>query len=165
MTADAASADTTCYVALNVDPPYDIKMNRDAYLSVPTGTKAAGAFGYPKPLGGAQVLEITATSEAQCIDLLTVDRFSIASNPIAEFIVRFDALATSAVDFNIGLANGTHTTDADSITEYCFIHCDGGDTKLYAQSKDGTTTVAARKSGWTPAIRLTFKSTSMAFWF
>lgn len=141
---DAASADTTAYVTLNIDPPYDIKLNRDAFLSVPTGTKAAGAFGYPKPLGGAQVLEVTATSEAQCIDMLSVDRFSIASNPIAEFILRVDANGSdNTVDINLGLANGTHTTDADSITEHCFIHIDGGSVNINAQSKDGTTTVAS----------------------
>ena len=142
--ADATSAATECYVALNVDPPYDIKMNRDAFLSVPTGTKAAGAFGYPKPLGGCQVLELTATSEAQCIDMLSVDRFAISSNPIAEFIFRVDVNGTdNTVDINIGLANGTSTTDADAVTEHVFIHIDGGSTNINAQSKDGTTTVTS----------------------
>jgi hypothetical protein len=123
---------------------YDIDFHRDACLSVPTGTQAVGAFGYPKLLGGAQRLELTATSEAQCIDLLTVDRFAVASNPIAEFIFRPVTNGSgAAVDFSIGLANGTSTTDADAVTEHVFIHLDGSDTKLYAQSKDGTTTVTA----------------------
>lgn len=141
---DALSADTTCYVELNVDRPYEIDFHRDACLSVPTGTQAVGAFGYPKLLGGAQRLELTATSEAQCIDLLTVDRFAVASNPIAEFIFRPVTNGSgAAVDFSLGFANGTSTTDADAITEHCLIHIDGSDTKIYAQSKDGTTTVAA----------------------
>lgn len=141
---DAASADTTAYVTLNIDPSYDIRMARDAFLSVPTGTKAAGAFGYPKPLGGAQVLELTATSEAQCIDMLSVDRFAVASNPIAEFILRVDANGSdNTVDINLGFANGTSTTDADAVTEHVFIHIDGGSTNINAQSKDGTTTVTS----------------------
>ncbi len=146
--ADAAAADTTGYVELNVDRPYEIDFHRDACLSVPTGTQAVGGFGYPKILGGAQRLELTATSEAQCIDLLTVDRFAIASNPIAEFIFRPVTNGTgAAVDFSLGIANGTSTTDADAVTEHVFIHIDGSDTKIYVQSKDGVSaTVTATDS-------------------
>lgn len=142
--ADAASADTTAYVELNVDVRNDIDMTRDAFLSVPTGTKAAGAFGYPKTLGGANMLELTATSEAQCIDMLSVDRFAVAANAIAEFIVRVDVNGTdNTVDISLGVANGTSTTDADAITEHVLFHIDGGSTAINAQSKDGTTTVTA----------------------
>jgi predicted RecA/RadA family phage recombinase len=42
---DAASAATTCYVALNVRVKYDIDAKVDPGLSVPVGTAAAGAFG------------------------------------------------------------------------------------------------------------------------
>lgn len=144
VTADAASADTTCYVALNVDLRYDIDFHRDAFLSVPTGTQAVGGFGFPKILGGAQRLELTATSEAQCIDLLSVDRFAPGANPILEAIFRPVTNGSgAAVDFSLGFANGTSTTDADAITEHCLIHIDGADTKIYAQSKDGSTTVTA----------------------
>lgn len=145
--ADATYAATEVYVNLNVDPKYDIDMKKDAFLSVPTGTKAAGAFGYPKQLGGCNVLELTATNEAQCIDMLSVDKFAIASNPIAEFIFRFDSAGSdSTVDFNIGLANGTSTTDADAVTEHLFLHIDGGSTNNNLQSKDGTTTVTSTDS-------------------
>lgn len=145
--ADAAFAATTCYVALNVDPAYDIDLHRDAFLSVPTGTQAVGGFGYPKVLGGAHRLELTATSEAQAIDLLSRDKFAVASNPIAEIIFTPNVNGTgAAVDFNVGLANGTSTSDADAVTEYVYVHLDGSDTKLYVQSKDGSTTVAAADS-------------------
>lgn len=141
---DAASTDTTCYVALNVDPPYDIDVMWDGVLSVPTGTQAVGAFGYPKRLGGAALIELTSTSEAQCIDILSVDRFAPGANAIVDAIIRVPVNGSgAAVDFNIGVANGTHTSDADSISEYCFAHIDGGSTAINAQSKDGTTTVAA----------------------
>lgn len=141
---DAAGSDTTVKVNLNNVQAPSIDMVRDAVLSVPTGTQAVGAFGYPKPLGGAFQLDLSATSEAQCVDMLSVDRVAIASNPIAEFIFRPATNgSTSAVDFSIGLANGTSTTDADAITEHVLIHIDGGSTAINAQSKDGTTTVTA----------------------
>lgn len=141
---DAASADTTCVVNLNVNPPADIDILRDAALSVATGTQAAGGFGLPRRYGGSIGLVLTATNEAQCVDALSVDRVAVASNPIAEFVVRLGANgSTSDVDINVGLANGTSTTDADAVTEHVFFHIDGGALDLFAQSKDGTTTVAA----------------------
>lgn len=142
--SDAASADTVCYVALNIDPPYDIDVIRDAFLSVATGTSAAGGFGLPTTLGGAKGLALTGTNEAQCVDLLSVDRFATTAKPIVEATFRVPANgSTNAVDFNIGLANGTSATDADAITESCFIHIDGNDLNLYAESDDGTTEVNA----------------------
>ena len=141
---DAASADTTCVVNLNVNPPYDIDLLRDGALSVATGTAAAGGFDIPKRYGGAMALSLTNTNEAQCVDALSVDRVAIAGNAIAEFIVRLAANgSTSAVDLSIGLANGTSTTDADAITESVFFHIDGGALDIYAESDDGTTEVAA----------------------
>jgi hypothetical protein len=142
--ADAASADTTCAVILNINPPADIDLLRDGVISVPTGTKAAGAFGYPKTIGGAATLELTATNEAQCIDMLSRDRFAVGANFTADFVIVPEANGSdNTVDFNIGVANGTSTTDADAVTEHVFAHIDGGSTNINAQSKDGTTTVTS----------------------
>lgn len=145
---DAASGDTQMYVNLNVpECQYDWTHVTHGYLSVPTGTQAVGAFGYPKVLGATRELELTSTNEAQCIDMLSKERFAIESNPILEAIVCVVANgSTSAVDFNVGLANGTSTTDADAITEHVLFHIDGGDLSIFGQSKDGTTTVAAADS-------------------
>jgi len=142
--ADAASADTTCVVILNIDPKYDIDMLADGALVVPTGTAAAGGFGYPQLYGGVPGLRLTATSEAQCVDMLSVDRFALGSNWIAEFVVRFGANgSTSDVDIVVGVANGTSTSDPDAITESAFFSVDGGSTNINAESDDGTTEVAA----------------------
>ena len=151
-TADAASADTVCYVALNIDPPYDIDMLRGegGNLSVPTGTQATGTAGFGMPLnfGRSVSLRLTATNEAQCIDMLSVDRFAVGANPIAEFVIRLAAGGSgSASDFNWGFANGTSTTDADAITESAFFHFDGGALTINAESDDGTTEVAATTTG------------------
>lgn len=143
-TADAASAATECYGALNINPPADIDLLRDGALSVATGTAAAGGFGLPAVYGGARGLSLTATSEAQCVDMLSVDRVALASNPIAEFVIRLGANgSTNAVDLSFGLANGTSATDADAITESAFFHIDGGALDIFAESDDGTTEVNA----------------------
>lgn len=141
---DAASADTTVAVDLNVEPMPTINLLEDGFLSVATGTSAAGGFGLPKPYGGSFSLALTATNEAQCVDMLSTDRVAISANPIAEFVVRIGANgSTSDVDLNFGLANGTSTTDADAITESVFIHIDGGSLNINAESDDGTTEVNA----------------------
>ncbi len=143
---DAASTDTEVAVNLNIDPKYDIDLidGEGGALSVATGTAAAGGFGLPIRYGKSIGLSLTATSEAQCVDVFSVDRVALTSNPIAEFVVRLGANgSTSAVDFNIGLANATNTTDADTIAESVFFHIDGGALDLFAESDDGTTEVAA----------------------
>ena len=135
---------TTCYVNLNVNPPADIDMLRDGALSVATGTAAAGGFGLPQVYGNARALTITATSEVQCVDMLSVDRWALGANAIAEFIVRVGVNgSTSAVDLSIGIANATSTSDADAIAESLFFHIDGGSTAINAESDDGTTEGAA----------------------
>lgn len=141
---DAASTDTDCYVALNVDPPYDIDCLKDGALSVATGTAAAGGFGLPALYGGSRGLSLTATNEAQAVDMLSVDRFAVGANAIAEIIFRLGANgSTNAVDISLGIGNGTSTTDADAVTEHVLFHIDGGALDILAQSKDGTTTVTA----------------------
>lgn len=143
---DAASADTTCVVNLNVDPPYDIDAlgGEGGYLSVATGTSAAGGFGLPQQYGKSRALTLTATSEVQCVDILSVDKFAVAANAIVEAVFRLGANgSTNAVDFNLGIANGTSASDADAITEHVLLHIDGGALDIFLQSKDGTTTVTA----------------------
>jgi predicted RecA/RadA family phage recombinase len=143
---DSSESDTTVDVELNIDPAYDIDMlaGEGGFLSVPTGTQAVGAFGFPKRFGRSVLLELTATSEPQCVDMLSVDRFAVASNPIAEFVFRPAVNGSgAAVDFNVGIASGTSTSDADAIAESVFAHIDGASTAINAESDDGTTEVNA----------------------
>ena len=141
---DSLTAATTVKVALNVQQVNNIDINSTAFLSVPTGTQAVGGFGHLKPYGGARSFALTATSEVQCIDALSVDRFDKNANAIAEIIFRLGTNgSTSDVDLNFGIANGTSTSDADAVTEHVYFHIDGGSLVINAQSKDGTTTVAA----------------------
>ena len=145
---DAASADTTMKVAINVQQVNDIDFNRDAMLSVATGTQVINGFTLPRRMGGTQSLQITGTSEVQCVDILSIDRFDKNANAIAEVIFRLGTNgSTSDVDINFGIANGTSTSDADAIAEHVLFHIDGGSLVVNAQSKDGTTTVAAATTG------------------
>lgn len=141
---DATSAATTCVVNLNVQPVYKVDALA-SFISVATGTAAAGGFGKPVATGkDAFQLSLTATNEAQCVDILSRDRFALGANAIVEAVFMVEANgSTSAVDINVGIANASSTTDADAIAESCFIHIDGGALDLLAESDDGTTEVAA----------------------
>lgn len=144
---DAAGVDTTCSVALNTDPPYDVDIDRDPCLSVPVGTPAAGGFGYPVRRGGCWVLELTATSEAQKVDLLSRDGFDLAANPIVEFVFVIENDGSNATqDFSIGVASGTHASDFQSVTSFVAISTVGNSTNINVQSDDNSTDVAPTDS-------------------
>ncbi len=138
---DAASSDTTVYVDLNIDPPYDIDMGQDPYDSVIVLTAGTPQL---RRLGGAHSLEFSATDEAQKIDMLSKDGFSKDANAIVEFAVEVvDNGDSGEGDFNIGVANATHASDADAITEAVLLHIDTNALDILAESDDGTTEVAA----------------------
>lgn len=136
---DAASADTTVDVDLNVKPEYFFDMHVDAMDHVAVGTVSQ------KSIGGQQYLAFTTASEAEKLDLLSVKSVPVTIPFVFEAIWRVQTAADADVgDFNIGVANDTHASDADSITESCFFHNDSGaDLNLDAESDDGTTEVAA----------------------
>lgn len=147
---DAASSDTTMKVNINVHPVYKLDLARDPYLTAPVGTQALGGFLPPAREGGAIAFKLTATSEAQKSDALTVERLAPGANPIVEIAFRMpNGGSGSASDFSLGLANATHATDADSITDSIFLHMDGGSTTIYAECDDGTNETAATTTATT----------------
>ena len=140
---DAASADTTLVVDLNAD-------RNSAYITLeksPFGILRVLTAGFPSGAmcGGGFHAAFSPTAEAQKIDLLSKQAFALDSNWICETTVNVLAAADAdVVDINIGVANATHASDADSITESCFIHLDSsGSSNILAESDDGTTEVAA----------------------
>jgi predicted RecA/RadA family phage recombinase len=151
---DAAASDTRLKVDLNQKPYYNVDLlnptpgrGTSGYLSVPVGTAAAGAFGYPLILGTSMQLELTATNEAQKVDALSVDGFAIASNWIFEGIFRIASDGSNATqDFTLGVASGTHATDFQSVAEFAAVSTVGGSTNINCQSDDGTTDVAPTDS-------------------
>lgn len=141
---DAAAAATEVKVQLNVRAQYKVDLLTDAFKSALAGTAAAGGFGYPVRLGGSSILELTATNEAQKVDLLSVQGFAPDSNWIAEgrFRVLSDGSGTAA-DLSLGVASATHATDADSIAESALIHLDANNVNINAECDDGTNETAA----------------------
>lgn len=143
---DAGSTDATVNVALGIDPPYDRDLNTDTFLSAIVGTQALGGLEIYRR-GAERGFVLSSTNEAQKLDLLGEEYWqagSSAANAIIEFA--FNVISDGAgtgPDINIGIANATHATDADSITEHMFLHLDGNTVDLRLQSKDGTTTVAS----------------------
>lgn len=134
------STATTVNVALNVQPSYTLALC-DGFESVPVSTA-----GWPHIIGhgnGVSVVFDTAT-EAQKLDALTQRGVAIGANGIFSALICINLnMDDAAGDLNIGLANDTHATDADSITEAMFVHVDGASLNILLESDDGTTEVAA----------------------
>lgn len=148
---DAAQADTLCTANLNLPAVYAIDLLRDEYSfdSVYTGTQGLNTMGI-FPRGGMSKMILSVTNEAQKLDMLTFNSMAIGCRGIVKIKINVrNTGAGAAPDFNIGLASGTHATDADSIAQHLFCHLDGNSTNINFQSKDGTHTVAATSSGVT----------------
>jgi len=140
-TDDVAAATLTVTVDLNVQPVYLIDLLRDPVDSVAVGDAVL------KMEGGLAKFSILATSEAEKIDALSVASVPVVSGSAIPFIVEgqmrvFDIGSDNTVDMNVGLANATHATSADTIAESVFLHLDET-LDINAESDDGTTEVAA----------------------
>lgn len=150
-TADAAAADTVAYVDLNKDWEGSIDQRKATFASVPVLTA-----GDPRAynLGAGMRLHLDATNEAQKIDALSHKAVALDSDWIFLAEVVIDAAAGSATDISIGVADGTHATDFQSVSTLCTIHIDGGSQNILVQSDDGTTDVAPIDStiDWTAAV-------------
>jgi len=137
----AASAGTTVKVDINANPKYTIDLG-DGFWSVPVSTAGNNTQVIGHKEGVTFIVD--ATSEAQKHDALSTLSIPVATPCLLESEICVNlALSTSDVDLNVGLANATHATDADSITESIFIHIDGGDLNINAESDDNSTEVAA----------------------
>jgi predicted RecA/RadA family phage recombinase len=138
---DAASAATTMLVALNKRPRYLIDAVRDPFRTVLVLTAGTPTI---RRMGGTHGLIFSTTAEAQKIDLLSGAGFAVGANAIVEAIVNVITNSDNAAgDFNVGIANDTHASNADTITESVFVHTDGNSLNLNAESDDGTTEVNA----------------------
>jgi len=141
---DAASADSTIVVNLNVEPRYETAMWGGKVISQNIWTpEATNGLGVTPHFGGAAQFAFDAVAEAAQVALYSERTFPIASNAIFEF--RW-AIANkgdnSALDIDIGLSNGSHATDFESVTEYVAFHLDGNTLDLDAHSKDGFSNVS-----------------------
>lgn len=142
---DADADDDECVVNLNVLPRYEIDLHRDG-----GDTAIVQSSGTPYLIGRGGTLEagFTTDAEAQKLDWLSKRSFALASNWVLEAVVEVTTNADADVaDLSIGVANATHASDADSITESAFFHLDlGADLNIDCESDDGTHEVAAADS-------------------
>lgn len=138
---DSVAAATTVRVALNKKPQNIIQLNESVFDSAAVLTAGTPII---RSIGGGVKAAFSLTAEAQKLDLLSRRSFPVESNWIMEAIVNVVTNADADVgDLCIGIANGTHASDADSIAEACFVRLDmGADLNIDARSADGTTTVA-----------------------
>lgn len=97
--------------------------------------------------GGCHKIILTAVNEAQKVDMLSKDGFATGANAIIEAAIEVvsDGAGT-VVDVSIGVANATHATNADSITDSIFCHLDANNTNINFESDDGTVEVNATDS-------------------
>lgn len=137
---DAAAADTEVDVLLNERPAPTISF---ASGFVNANVQTAG-FPSISGAGDSVNMAFTTTAEAQKVDALSIRGISPSAKGIVHMLICINTNSDNAAgDLNFGLANGTHATDADSITESLFIHVDGASTNINAESDDGTTEVTA----------------------
>jgi len=138
---DAASADTEVVVDLNAEPRYAIELGKGQWTN-----GATNGLGVTLVAEGGSTLKLSfdAVAEAAMAALYSVDTVPVADGPIFEGkIAIYDIGDNAALDINFGLANGTHATDFDSVTEACVFHLDGTALSINAESDDGTTEVNA----------------------
>lgn len=143
---DATSSATTVKIALNQEPVYNASLAH-GFQSIPIQTA-----GFPSIGGGGSGmvnLILQAANEAQKVDALghrAVSTTGLAESIVDAYICVNDNGGATAADANIGISNGTHATDFDSVTEFCGAHFDGNDLKINLASRDGTTTVGSTDS-------------------
>ena len=138
---DAAYAATSVVVDLNAVQALQIELGKGGWTNGVTDGLGVTAG----TLGGNELkLTFDAQVEVAMAALYSVDTIPLADGAILEgrFAI-FDIGDHAALDINVGLANASHGTDADAITEAVFIHLDGTALSILAESDDGTTEVAA----------------------
>jgi hypothetical protein len=94
--------------------------------------------------GSSARLEFDAVSEAATAYVLSSDALPTADKFLFHAIVNVVANGdASAFDAVIGIANDGHATNPDTIAQSAFVSINGADTKLYGESDDDSTEVAA----------------------
>lgn len=139
---DVVAAGTDVKVALNEHPVWAIDSARDygdTILVLTAGTPDL------VNRGGMMLARFSLTAEAQKVDWFSDRSFPLASNFIfCADVVIVETCDADVGDLSIGVANATHASDFDSVTESAIFHYDlGADTNIDAESDDGTVEVAA----------------------
>lgn len=141
---DAASADTSMTVMLNVEPRYEIDIRGGTTISQSDWTSEnTDGLGVSTMPGGTIKLAFDAVVEAAQAAMYSERSIPQGCNGIVEIRWKIqDNGDDAALDLDLGVASGTHATDFESITNYVAFHLDGNTLDLDAHSKDGVANVA-----------------------
>jgi len=138
----AASAATSVKVIMNVEPCYTLALE-DGFSSIPIVSITANPQGHMFSVGNGVNAVFDTAAEAQKWDALSTRGVAVGTTGILQALVCINTNGDDAAfDLNVGMANGTHATDAGSITESLFVHVNGASTAILLESDDGTTEVA-----------------------
>ena len=134
---DATSASTTCQVEINEMPRYQASIREGNWI-----TEQTDGLGVSLLPGGSIKLAFDAVNEVAQAAIYSERTFAVNANMIVEGrMAIYDVGDNAALDFDIGLASGSHATNFESISEFVSLHFDGNDLSLLTQSDDGTTDV------------------------
>jgi hypothetical protein len=152
---DALPAATQVVVNLGIDAGYDLDLAAKPFAAAPVLTAGNPTIAR---YGGAHLLKLDATNEAQKIDGLSDDGFATGACAIVEAIVKViaDDSSTNGV-FSIGVASGTHATAFTSIADSIGVQVKNHDGKIYAESKTAGVTVAPTDTTKTYAVGTPFE--------
>ena len=140
---DATYTATTVKIMLNVKPAYNLAL-RDGYAAIPIPAITANPQGMMQGFGNGVGMVFDAAVEAEKFDALSLIAIATATPGVLQARICANTNGTSsAVDFNVGLADGTHATDADTITSSLFLHIDGASLVLKIESDNAAAEVAA----------------------
>ncbi len=132
--ADVAGSASTVVVDLNVEPTYQIELHKGQWVN-----EATDGLGVTKLAEGSSVLKLAfdAVAEVAQAALYSVDTIPLADLGIIEGKVAiYDIGDHAALDISFGIANGSHGTDFDAVTESVVFHLDGTALSVLAESDD-----------------------------
>lgn len=142
----AASSATTVKVALNVEPRYTLAL-QDGFVAAPIPAITANPQGMMFCNGNGVNAVFDTAAEAQKFDALSIRSIDDNTPGMLNAIICVNTNGDDAAfDLNVGMADGTHATTADSINASLFCHIDGNSANINIESDDNVTEVAATDS-------------------
>jgi len=140
---DATYTETTVKVNLNVKPAYNLAL-RDGFWAVPIPAITANPQGMMFSHGNGVSMVFDTAAEAEKFDALSTGGIATGTPGVLQARVCINLNGDAAAfDFNVGLANESHATNADTITSSLFLHTDGAGLSLNVESDNATAEIAA----------------------
>lgn len=154
---DAAYAGTTVLVNLNEYPRWTLTLEGGESIPVSTAGWPHGGIAGPNMFWG----KFDLTAEAQKVDALSARAIATSTPGILQALINIAVEGDAAsADFNVGLADDTHASNADTITSSLFCHIDGGSTNIAFESDNATAEVSATDS----TVDLTARTPFLVTW-